>query len=111
MKTFKLNLRDAITYLTLVLALAALTQSCSPAITEQNDPIPYSQRKVTVLENGSVSFINARTYSEHGLYAVGDTVWVNLSTHSVDDISDSTMLCVITDGAVFPRADADYYNK
>lgn len=51
------------------------------------NPVPT---RVKILENGTISYVFLSEV-EQAAYRPLDTVWVNLSTHKVDDISDTTM--------------------
>lgn len=79
MKTFTLNLRDCILYLIVVFLLAALSVGCA------HEEI----HEATVLENGEHTLV-------YGALQKGDTVWVNLETHEVDNEYADVMQCVIT---------------
>lgn len=78
MKTFKLNLRDCILYLIIVFALALLSTRCAQE----------EIHEATVLENGEHTLV-------YGALQKGDTVWVNLDTHEVDNDYADVMQCVI----------------
>lgn len=78
MKTFTLNLRDCILYLIIVFTLALLSSCAHEEIHE-----------ATVLENGEHTLV-------YGSLQKGDTVWVNMDTHEVDNEYADVMQCVIT---------------
>lgn len=84
------SLMTAILFLMMVLGLASLS-SC--AKTAENMPF---KRQITVLENGDKDWI-ALTEQEYLVHQHGDSVWVDLSAHRIDNTSDTTMLCVLGD--------------
>ena len=51
-------------------------------------------RRVHVLENGTISYVNF-TPDNQQVFTYGDSVWVNLATHQIDDTCSSAMMCVI----------------
>lgn len=95
MKSFKLNLRDAILFLILVFGLALLT-SCGQdtQIASNGDILKPVIRRAVVLENNTLTYVSIRP-SLDTVYKAGDTVWVNLDTHRIDDTDSTTMMAVL----------------
>lgn len=90
--TLKLNLRDAILYLILVFGLALLA-SCG-ATEPPRDTQKPTMKRAQVLENGSITYVFIRP-SLDSVYKVGDSVWVNLRAHRIDDTDTTAMMCVL----------------
>lgn len=70
-------------------AVVALLSSCG----EEVKPPLMSRAKC--LESGTI------TYAKYpdaliGMYQEGDTVWVNMRTHFIDDKDTTAQLCVLT---------------
>lgn len=53
-----------------------------------------SSIRVRILENNTVTHVDIPS-SEEKLYKPNDTIWINLSTHKIDDIDTSAMKAVI----------------
>lgn len=66
--------------LTIILALSAM--SCT--VTDRT-------AKVKVLENGTMTYADL-THKEVTSLSQGDTVWLNLSTHRIDNVDTTAML-------------------
>ncbi len=47
--------------------------------------------RVRMLERNTIAIM----YGHPDVYSVGDTIWLNTTTNRVDNVSDSTMMCVI----------------
>lgn len=80
-----------IAYVVLIFGILLLT-SCG-ASTPQNGPhhTPYHWR-AQVMENNTIVVVKM-TLDERAIYKPGDSVWVDLATHRVNDTLDNTMLC------------------
>lgn len=75
--------------LTLLLSTIAL-YSCS----NESGKLETLTFRATCLESNTRTF--ARFSSElSGVYKEGDTVWVNMLTHRIDDRDTTTQLCVL----------------
>ena len=48
--------------------------------------------RVKVLENNTISYVMEKNPM---VYQVGDTVWVDIPNHSINDIDTNTMKCVL----------------
>lgn len=83
------------------LALLASCGSATPPKTAEK-VTPYAQWSATVLENGTVTHVDMNL-AEFMLHIDYDTVWVDLSTHTINDTSDAAMKCVLGKRIVFPR--------
>ncbi len=55
---------------------------------------PTKTVKVRILENGSVTYCNLHSPQEE-ILKIGDTVWVNIAKHQVNDVDSNTMLAII----------------
>ena len=76
--------------LLLMVAIAFSIVSC----TDDSTQTTFRTRRIVVLENNSVSFINIPSHLD-SVYRTNDTVWVNLFTHRIDDLDSSAMMSVI----------------
>jgi hypothetical protein len=86
-KSFKLNNLKKL----IALAVIILLYSCS----NDGGRKDFLMFKAICLEN------HTRTYAKFsseltGIYNEGDTVWVNMDTHMIDDKDSTTELCVLT---------------
>jgi hypothetical protein len=54
----------------------------------------FKTKRVVVLENRTISFVHVPSVLD-SVYRVGDTVWVNMVTHKIDDTDSLTMMAVI----------------
>lgn len=59
-----------------------------------NGPELLKRVRAEVLENNTVTYCILND-SEIEIYHPNDTVWLNLNTHTIDDTSDNTMMCVL----------------
>lgn len=73
----------------LVVAVVALLASC---VEEVKPPITC---RAKCLENNTITYAK---YPEAlmSMYREGDTVWVNMVTHCIDDTDTTAMMCVLT---------------
>ena len=71
-----------------MVAIAFSIASC------QEQAPTYKIKRVVVLENNTVSFVHVPVGLD-SIYRAGDTVWVNLITHRIDDSDTLTMMSVI----------------
>lgn len=83
---------QVIVYTLLVYGLAMLA-SCS---NDKGQPLTSEQLqyhwRAQVMENNTITPVYM-TMGERLLYEAGDSVWVDLRTHRVNDTSENTMLC------------------
>lgn len=88
----------------LLVYILAFFASCDTASSKTVEKeIPYAQWSATVLENGTTTHVDMN-FSEFMLHTDMDSVWVDLSTHRIDDNSEATMMCVLNKRVVFPRS-------
>jgi hypothetical protein len=88
----KINLIKMIIMITFgVIMTIIVLSSCS---NQQPSGQLYNTKRVVVLENNTVSFVNIPRNLD-SIYHDFDTVWVNLLTHRIDDRDTNTMMCVI----------------
>lgn len=59
-----------------------------------NSTVLPSLVRIKVLENHTISYVELTT-TQQMVYRPLDTVWVNLSTHAIDDTSNYTMAAVL----------------
>ena len=78
-----------------------LFSSCKSNYSGNRKTTEISRLQIKVLESGTTSFINVPK-SLTSVYHKGDTVFVNLSVHLIDDVNFNTQKCVITDEIVQP---------
>lgn len=78
-------------------ALALLSISCSDAEAqaEAGKIKRIAPVRVRVLDSGTISYFYPSP-SSCDVYQIGDTIWVNMSTHRIDDTSSVAQRCVIT---------------
>lgn len=81
------TLIQVIAYLLIVFGLASLT-SCA-SLTDK----PVFAR-ATVLENGTITWVTLKV-SEQSTLVTGDSVWVDLRHHQINDTLENTMKCVL----------------
>jgi hypothetical protein len=77
--------------------IIVVLSSCSGCAKSSGDRKPaFFTFRGKVLENGTI--VPVRCYRHLAtVYDLNDTVWVNLRTHMIDDISDSAMKVVLLD--------------
>ena len=73
----------------LAVAVVALLASCA----EEVKPPVMSRAKC--LETGTITYAK-NPDALFGMYKEGDTVWVNMRTHFIDDKDTTAQLCVLT---------------
>lgn len=89
----KLSIIVVSVYLLLLLIIGISIPACQSTAAQPHTVKPVVELfRVTVLENHTVSYITIDA-DKVRLYRAGDHVWVNLATHSIDDITDSSMKC------------------
>lgn len=74
------------------------TKTYGPAITQPKADStrlssPFTRGKV--LENGTIVAVYLSEVQRF-IYRKGDTVWIDLSTHTIDDTLSTAMKCVLT---------------
>jgi len=82
--------------ITVVLAVAAIIMVSMTSCTSNasgNAPI-YNTVRIKVLENNTINHLRIPN-NLMTVYTYGDTVWVDLERHVLDDTCDSAMQCVI----------------
>jgi hypothetical protein len=91
----KRNPLQIITLLGAIVALLILlaNQSCTSNASSGNRPA-FTTHRAKVLENNTITFVRIPDYLSK-VYGYGDTVWVDMAKHVIDDTSDITMQCVI----------------
>lgn len=77
-------------------------QSCTSSASSGNQPM-YTTYRIKVLENNTISHLRIPT-NLNTVYTYGDTVWVDMARHMLDDTCDVTMQCVIE-----PSVAYDYF--
>jgi len=98
--------RNPLQIITLLGAIVAiiillLNSSCTSSVSG-NRPA-FITHRAKVLENNTITFVRIPDYLSK-VYSYGDTVWVDMAKHIIDDTSDVTMQCVIQ-----PDVSYDYF--
>lgn len=76
----------------LICGVIVFSTSCS----KQPKQTVYSRYtwRAQVVENGTITHVDM-VGTERFTYLMGDSVWVNMDTHRVDDTAQNSMLCVL----------------
>lgn len=88
-----------IIYLLIVLGIAILAASCEARSgnyksTIDSTKLYWGTNRVRVVENNTITYVVlSRTQAEY--LKLGDTIWLNVADHYVDDLSSNTMKAVI----------------
>lgn len=89
-----------IIYMFSIILIASIISACIKYLLQDEDKAKENTEfmtvKVRVLENNTISFVLV-PIEMNTVYDKGDTVWINLETHLIDDLSVYTMLAVIID--------------
>ena len=84
-----------IAYVVLIFGILLLT-SCGASTPKPKRETPAGATpyhwRAQVLENSTITLVKM-TLDERMVYEEGDSVWVDLATHRINDTLDNTMLC------------------
>lgn len=90
----KINLLKVIIMITFgTIMTMIIMSSCTPNNASGNTPISNTLR-IKVLKNNTINHLRIPNRLMT-VYTYGDTVWVDLTRHVLDDKCDSAMRCVI----------------
>lgn len=94
MKQFTLELLIIIVVLIAVLASSCANTSKGEIRDKYGDIQRPTVWRARVLENRTITYVNIPA-DMRDIYRPCDTVWVNLTTHMIDDTAENTMQCTI----------------
>lgn len=80
----------------LILFVVFVMVSCNDETNYDQGPGLVKRVRAKVLENGMITycFIDSQD-AEKEIYVPGDTVWLNMQTHMIDDTTENTMKVVL----------------
>lgn len=81
----------------MIIILAILGMIVTVLMSSCNDQSLHksSNFRVRVIESGTISFVRITDELSH-VYKEGDTVWVNMKLHHIDDVDTLTQKCILT---------------
>jgi len=71
-------------------AIIAALASCSE--TKREEPVTF---RANCLESSTITYVRC-TEKLSPIYKDGDTVWVNMNTHYIDDVDTTAQKCVLS---------------
>jgi len=85
-------------YLLIIIAffITFIFTSCNDEGMYSNDPSLIIHVRAIVLENNTISYCTLDS-REKEIYHPGDTVWLDMSTHRINDTSTHTMKVILKD--------------
>lgn len=92
----------AIVLLALCLCFMSCTSGSGNRLSQTN--VSDSVVRAKVVENNTIAYVRINRNIIRS-YEPGDTVWVNLATHRIDDVSDISMKAVL-----YPDTQYSYYD-
>ena len=77
-----------------MVAIAFSIVSCDHPSSKSSYKSNYKRKRIIALEHNTVSFVIIPNNLD-SVYRDNDTVWVNMTTHRIDDLDSSTTRSVI----------------